>query len=385
MLPVTICECLMKLPPIPVYEPYRAPHAKRYVDDCMDTNWISSKGKYLALFEEKCAEYLGVERAAAVSNGTVALHLALLALGIGPGDEVIVPSLTYVASANAIAYVGATPVFVDSKIETLQMDPLDVARKITPKTRAILAVHLYGHPCELDALQKLCCERGLFLVEDCAEAFGSFYRGVHVGTQCDVSTFSFFGNKTLTTGEGGLVICRNRELDQKVRLLRSQGTPVEGRYWHSVVGYNYRMTHLAAAIGVAGLEVIEEILEKKRAIAAFYERNIPLRFHQAVGPVVHSYWMCSVLLDKREALRAFLSERGIETRPFFHPVHQLPMYAKGEQLPQAEALSAQGVNLPSFPALTEEQLCRICDAIEEFTCCTSMDVGGMRAVQPTSI
>lgn len=191
---------------IPVYQPSLTGNEKKYVNECIDSTWISSKGRFVVEFEEKFAAYTGVRHAASVSNGTVALHLALIALGVGPGDEVIVPTLTYISSVNAIVYTGATPVFVDSLENTWQMDPEDVKRKITPQTRAIMAVHLYGHPCDMDPLMEIVKGHGLFLVEDCAEAFGSLYKGKHVGSFGDIATYSFFGNKTITTGEGGWLL-----------------------------------------------------------------------------------------------------------------------------------------------------------------------------------
>ncbi len=208
---------------IPVYKPSLAGNEKKYVNACLDSTWISSKGRFIAEFEQKFASYIQGSYATTVSNGTVALHLALLTLGIGPGDEVIVPTLTYIASVNAIAYVGATPVFVDSLEQTWQVDPEDIKRKITSKTRAILIVHLYGQPCEMDAIVKIAKDHNLFLIEDCAEAFGSKYKGRHVGTFGHIATFSFFGNKTLTTGEGGMVVTEDPLLFDRAVCLKGQG------------------------------------------------------------------------------------------------------------------------------------------------------------------
>lgn len=361
---------------IPVYQPYLAGNIKKYVNDCLDSNWISSKGKYIFLFEEAFKKYIDSGYAVGVCNGTVALHLALVALGIGPGDEVIVPALTYVASANAIAYTGAIPVFVDSRKDSWQMDPEEVKKKISSRTKAVMAVHLYGHPCDLDSLVALCRLKGLYLIEDCAEAFGSCYKGRHVGTSGDVGTFSFFGNKTITTGEGGMVVCQDPSLYEKLQLYKGQGVSSSGNYWHEVIGYNYRMTNICAAIGLSQIEIADQILQRKLRIAKWYEeklQGLPISFHKPIGEVSHSYWMCSILThekDKRDKLREFLASYGVETRPFFYPVHYLPMYKKeNESFPVAEALSGRGINLPSYPELSELNVQMICDLIQEFHLC----------------
>jgi perosamine synthetase len=251
---------------IPVYQPSLKGNEKKYVNECLDSTWISSKGKFVNQFENAFAEYVGVKHAATVSNGTVAIHLALLALGIGEGDDVIVPTLTYIASVNSIAYTGANPVFVDSLQDSWQIDPADVVKKITPRTKAIMAVHLYGHPCDMDALMEICKKHDLFLIEDCAEAIGTLYKGKHVGTFGDISTFSFFGNKTITTGEGGMVVTNDETLHDRSLHFKGQGLAKHRQYWHDVIGYNYRMTNICAAIGLAQLEQIEQVLiEKKKS------------------------------------------------------------------------------------------------------------------------
>ena len=281
---------------IPVYQPSLTGNEKKYVNECLDTNWISSKGKFVSLFEQSFAEYAKMKYAAAVCNGTVALHLALVALGIGPGDEVIVPTLTYIASVNSIAYTGATPVFVDSLSDTWQMDPDDVKRKITPKTKAIMAVHLYGHPCEMDLIASISKEYDLFLIEDCAEAFGSLYKGKHAGAFGDIATYSFFGNKTITTGEGGMVVTNDDTLYDRSLHFKGQGLAKYREYWHDVIGYNYRMTNVCAAIGLAQLEQADKFIDKKRKIAEWYKfglKGLPVTVHPEVGDVKHSYWMCS--------------------------------------------------------------------------------------------
>lgn len=356
----------------PVYQPLMQGREKEYVNACLDSTWISSKGEFIERFEKGFAEFTGVPHAATVSNGTVALHLALMAIGIGPGDEVILPTLTYVASANAILQAGATPVFVDSLASSWQIDPEEIKKKITSRTKAIMVVHLYGHPCPMDEILELCQKHNLLLVEDCAEAFGSYYNGSHVGSFGDVATFSFFGNKTITTGEGGMVISKHQDVHHLAKRLKSQGVSQDKHYWHDLVGYNYRMTNICAAIGLAQLEKAEEILRKKREIAKWYQnllQELPLVTDPVVGNVVHSYWMCSILLDdpaKRDPLREYLRSKGIETRPFFYPVHQMPMYHRLQAHPVAESLSQRGMNLPSYPGLTEQDIKAITGEIRNF-------------------
>ena len=357
---------------IPVYQPHFTGREKEYVNQCLDSTWISSKGEFIGRFEHAFADYIGAAQATSVCNGTVAIHLALEALGIGPGDEVIVPTLTYIASVNTIIQTGATPVFVDSLEATWQIDPEDVRRKITEKTKAVMAVHLYGLPCEMNALTSICKEHGLQLIEDCAEAFGTLYRGQHVGTFGDVATFSFFGNKTITTGEGGMVVAKDKSVLEKAFHLKNQGVSQTREYWHDMVAYNYRMTNICAAIGLAQLEEADAILARKRQIAGWYRgglSGLPLKIHDEMPETVHSFWMCSIAVNdvgQRQALRDRLKNAGIETRPLFYPSHTMPHCATGQSFPVAESLSAKGINLPSYPDLTEPQVASICGEIRRF-------------------
>lgn len=361
---------------IPIYQPSLSGNEKKYVNECLDSTWISSKGRFIAEFESRFAAYSGIRYATSVSNGTVALHLSLVALGIGPGDEVIVPTLTYIAPINAITFTGATPVFVDSAAGTWQMDPSDVRRKITSRTRAIMAVHLYGHPCEMDTLSTIAKDNGLFLVEDCAEAFGALYKGRHVGSFGDIATYSFFGNKTITTGEGGMVVTDDETLYDRAVHFKGQGLAKHRQYWHDVIGYNYRMSNICAAIGLAQLERADELLAKKRQIAQWYAdelAGIPITLHLETNEVIHSYWMCSILVEdsaKRDPLREVLEKSGIETRPVFYPVHTMPMYAqKFQRHPVAESLGWRGINLPSWPDLNRQQVNKISACIKQFFGC----------------
>jgi perosamine synthetase len=358
---------------IPIYQPSLDGNEKAYVNECLDSTWISSKGRFIPEFERKFAEYTGVKHAASVCNGTAALHLALVALGIGPGDEVIVPTLTYISSVNAIAYTGATPVFVDSLESTWQLDPEDVRRKITPRTRAIMVVHLYGHPCDMDPLVTISREHGLFMVEDCAESFGALYKGRHVGSFGDIATYSFFGNKSITTGEGGMVVTNDETLFDRSVHFKGQGLAKHRQYWHDVVGYNYRMTNICAALGLAQLERVNALLSRKREIARLYREGltgVPVTFHDETPNVQHSFWMCSILVDdpaRRDPLRQALESAGIETRPVFYPVHTMPMYAtKFQRHPVAERLGWRGINLPSWPGLSKEKIRTICERVARF-------------------
>jgi perosamine synthetase len=355
---------------IPVYQPDLSGKEKQYVMECLDSTWISSKGRFIQDFETGFARFAGARHAATVCNGTVALHLALLALDIGPGDEVIVPSLTYIASVNAIRYVGATPVFAESLPDTWQLDPEDVERRIGPKTRAIMAVHLYGGACDMTALVALCERHGLRLVEDCAEAIGTTIDGRHVGTFGDIATFSFFGNKTITTGEGGMVVSKDAATDTRVRHMRGQGLAANREYWHDVVGYNYRMTNICAAIGLAQLERVDEILAQKRRLAASYRRALadaPVTFQGASPGEEASHWMITILAPdagSRDPIRARLAEAGIETRPTFPLAHDMPMYLdQSFDLPHARDISRRGINLPSWHHLDDATVAEIANLI----------------------
>lgn len=360
----------------PVYKPFFNGKEKRYVDDCIESTWISSKGKYVDLFEDNFANYIGAQYGIAVTNGTVALHLALLALGIGEGDEVIVPSLTYVATVNPIRYVGAVPVFADSIEETWQIDPKDIKKKITEKTKAVIIVHLYGHPCDMESILEIIKDKNIFLIEDCAEAIGTTYAGKKVGSFGDIGCFSFFGNKTITTGEGGMIVTNDKTIASRAKALKGQGLAMYREYWHDVIGYNFRMTNICAAIGVAQLESIDEVIEKKRNIAQWYVDDLKgLACHLLVGMdgingITNTYWMCTLILENseiRESLRLYLKERGIETRPSFYPVHTMPMYSqKYQKLSVAEKLGWSGINLPSYPELTKEDVQYIVTQIRDF-------------------
>ncbi len=339
---------------------------RAYVNECLRTNWISSKGRFIGEFEEAFAHFAQRRHAVATCNGTAALHLALLALGAGPGDEVIVPSLTYVATANAVAYCGASPVFADSDPTTWCLSAASAARLVTPRTRGIVPVHLYGHPCDMDALRDLARRHGLWILEDCAEAHGATWQGHPVGAFGDAGMFSFYGNKLITTGEGGMVVTDDAALAERLRLLRGQGMGPDRRYWHPVLGYNYRMTNIAAAIGLAQVERADQLIKERKQIADWYHERLAdvasLTLPGEAPGASSIFWLYSVLVGdagRRDPLMRELEEAGIETRPFFPPVHQFPMYLTARSdngCPVACDLSARGVSLPTSSYLGESDV-----------------------------
>lgn len=357
---------------IPIYQPDLSGNEKKYLNECVDTTWISSKGKFIDKFEEAFIKFTNASYATSVNNGTVAIHLALEALGITKNDEVIVPTLTYIASVNPIVQVGATPIFVDSLQSTWQVDPEDIRKKITPNTKAIMVVHLYGQSADMDAIMQIAQEYNLLVVEDCAEAFGTYYKGKHVGTFGDVGTFSFFGNKTITCGEGGMVTAKNEDILNKMKHLKNQGVSPDKQYWHDIVAFNYRMTNMQAAIGLAQIERANQFIIRKKEIAELYKsylKDASVIVHNEEKETVHSYWMTSILVNNsedREKLRDYLKNEGIETRPLFYPVHTMPMYDKNETFPVADDLASRGINLPSWPGLKNEDVELICKKIKDF-------------------
>ena len=367
----------MTIQKIPLAEPALIGNERAYVNSCLEDNWISSSGQYVERFEKAFAEYCNVKHGLSCSNGTVALHLALLALGVNPGDEVIVPSLTYVATANAVTYCGAKPVFIDSEEVTWNLDPTLIEGLITKNTKGIIVVHLYGNPVEMDPVLRIASRYGLFVIEDAAEAHGAEYKGRRVGSIGDISTFSFYGNKIITTGEGGMVLTNNDQLADLIRKLKGQGFDPNRRYYFPIVGYNYRMTNVAAAIGLAQVENIDWHIRRRYEIAMRYMHRLKelpgLSFQDEKPWTKNVYWMTSIVIGDqhlidRDDFMAHLANRGIETRPFFYPVHLLPMYQnqlEDNQKPVAQKLAARGVNLPSYAKLTDENIDYICDQIFE--------------------
>jgi perosamine synthetase len=366
---------------IPLAKPEFSKLEKKLVNNCLDTGWISSIGKYVGQFGEDLAKYVGVKYALPTSSGTSALHLALIALGIGPNDEVIVPALTFVASVNVITYVGAKPVFIDIEPDTFNLDISKLESLITNKTKAIMTVDLYGHPVDFDAVNKIAKKHNLIIISDSAESLGSKYKGKPTGSQADISIFSFFGNKIITTGEGGMVVTSSKKLYDTCKLYRDQGKDTSfHNYYHPVIGYNYGFTNLQAAVGIGQLKRIKSLVSQKRAIATQYKKLLKdikgLSFQQEQAYAQSNWWMFSILVDEKEfgcsrdELILRLKAKKIETRPFFYPMHMLPPYKTGlnpSDFPEALKISEQGMNLPSFASLSLKDIQYICHSIRSAT------------------
>lgn len=363
---------------LPVCEPVLEGNELAYVTDAIRSGWISSSGDYLKRFEAGFAAAVGARHGIGTTSGTTALHLALAALGIGPGDEVIVPDFTMIASAFAVCYCGAMPVFVDADPRTWNMDVTRIEAKITPRTKAIMAVHIYGHPTDMDPLIALARAHGLKVVEDAAEVHGARYKGRPCGALGDVAAFSFYANKAITTGEGGMVVTADDALAEECRALRNLSFPRTGArvYLHDRIGFNYRMSNVQGALGLAQLERMDELVSARRAHAARYTerlRGLPLDLPVEEPWAVNSYWMYGVVVRDgapldREALAAALDADGIETRTFFQPMHVQPaLRAYGADCsgayPVADRLAAGGLYLPSGSGLGEADIDRVCDRL----------------------
>ncbi len=362
---------------IPIAVPLLNGNEKQYVNECLDSTWISSKGKFIDLFENEFASFCDTKYGLSCSNGTVALHLPLIAYNLQAEDEVIVPTLTYIATANAVKYCGATPVFVDCEEDTWNMDPLKIEEKITEKTKGIIVVHLYGNPVDMDPIMEIAKKYNLFVIEDAAEAHGAIYKGRKVGSIGHVGVFSLFGNKIITTGEGGMVVTNDKQLADKMRLLKGQGMDPERRYWFSVIGYNYRMTNIQAAIGLAQIENIDNHIQNRKRVSEWYkkfikEMDLNINIQTDCKDSTNVFWMFSVLLKEnsrvtRDELMGKLLEDGIETRPVFYPLHQMPPYFEDTMAyKNSDKIAQSGLNLPSHGLLTEEDVEYICSCIKKY-------------------
>jgi perosamine synthetase len=350
-----------------------------YVTEAVESGWISSAGRYIEEFETGWASYCGRRHGIAVSNGTTALHAAVAALGLEPGDEVILPTFTIVSCVTALLAAGVVPVLVDSDPELWTMDVRQLEARVTEKTRAVMPVHMYGHPVDMDPLLELAERRGLAVLEDAAEAHGAEYRGRRCGSFGAMSTFSFYANKLITTGEGGMVVTDDDALAARLRSLRNLGFNSARRFHHAELGFNFRLTNLQAALGVAQLERIDEIVARKREVAALYTAGlagVPGVQLPAEAPWARSvFWMYGLVVDEATGLDAaalaeHLRERGVDTRPFFLGMHEQPALHelglfRGESYPVAERLARQGLYIPSGLALTDEQVERVCAAVRE--------------------
>lgn len=369
---------------IPVCEPYLAGNEKKYVLDAVETGWISSAGKYIPEFENAFANYCGVKHGIAVSNGTVALHLALVALGIEKGDEVIIPNFTMIASAFAVVYTGAVPVFADAESETWNIDTNKIEEKITEKTKAIMPVHIYGHPCDMKPIWKLSKKYDLKILEDAAESHGAEYKKKKCGSLGDIAAFSFFANKIVTTGEGGMVVTNDDTLAEKCRYYKNLCFPLRGprNYQHDQIGFNYRMSNLHAALGLAQVENIDFYVDRRRQNNKMYREylhDVPgIIFQDEKDYAKNVYWMNGIIVDKekyglnRDELMINLKEEGIDTRLFFTGMHKQKSLINygcdcNGDFSNSEWLEANGLYLPSGSNLVPEQVKRICNEIKKLS------------------
>lgn len=362
---------------IPVCQPYLSGNEFKYVTQCIKNNWISSIGDNIEAFEKKFAKACGAKYAVVCSNGTTALHLALATLGIGEGDEVIIPAFTMIATANAVTYTGAKFVLVDSEMETWNMNIDQIESKITKRTKAIIPVHTYGHPVDMDRIMKIAKKHKLYVVEDAAEAHGALYKGKKIGSISDISCFSFYANKILTTGEGGMLTTNSKKLAHKAEILRGHAFSEERHFWHQYLGFNYRMTNMQAAVGLAQVEKFDKLVNLRREHALMYNSLLKdvegIIFPPEASWVKNVFWMYSIMIEDsfgltRDQFRDQLGKYGIETRTFFIPIHFQPIYSSrflGKRFPVAEELCQRGLYLPSSSGLTKKEIKYITDSIKE--------------------
>ena len=364
---------------IPVCEPLLSGNEIEYVLNCLQSNWISSQGEYIQSFEDMFAEYCGVRYGISTTSGTTALHLALVTAGIGEGDQVIIPTFTMAATAFSVAYTGAQPVLVDAEPETWNIDVNKIEQKITQHTRAIIPVHIYGHPCDMEPIMDIAQKHDLIVIEDAAEAHGAEYKGKKAGGIGHINCFSFYANKIITTGEGGMVVTDDQLLAERAKRLKDLAHSPDQRFLHTDIAYNYRMTNIQAAIGVAQLENIDCHVEARRSHAALYNKilkdvpGIVLPTEKAY--VKNVYWMYGIVINNsfginRDELMKVLFEKGIQTRAFFIPMHKQPALInrglfKNEIYPVADKLGDTGLYLPSGSGLKEEDIYYICDTIKK--------------------
>jgi perosamine synthetase len=356
---------------IPVNRPLFDGNERKYLNECIETGWISSEGPFVNEFEVRFAKLMGCTHGIAVCNGSVALEVALAALRIGPDDEVILPTFTIISCASAIVRAGATPVVDDCQPDTWNLDPDLIASKITSRTKAIMVVHIYGLPVDMDPVIDLARRHGLFVIEDAAEQHGQTYKGRKVGSLGDVATVSFYPNKPVTTGEGGMVLTNDETLARRARSLRNLCFDRERRFIHDELGWNFRMSNLQAAVGVAQLERIDTILAKKRLIGAWYQQRLRGRLDlqlplERTNYADNNYWVFGVVLNERNSCDAVvamtrLKSKGIETRHFFWPIHEQPVFRnrgwfRNERCPNAEGIARRGFYLPSGIGLNEDEV-----------------------------
>lgn len=356
---------------IPISEPILGEREREYLLRALESGWISSKGDFITQFESGFAQYCGRRYGLATSNGTTALHLAMLALDIGPGDEVIVPNLTFAATANAALHAGATPVLADVDVDSWCLSENEIRAKISTRTRAIVVVHLYGNMCPMNPILELANDHNLHVIEDAAEAHGAKYKGRPSGSMGAISCFSFYGNKIITTGEGGMCMTDDEDLRTKMQILRDHGMSKQRRYWHDVVGYNYRMTNIQAAIGCAQLERIDQFLRRRRQIGRYYREELDgvnsLLFQEVPANVESSFWLFGLRSSRKKKIVNALERIGVETRDVFMPLSDMPPYSTPEAFPNSKAISDQGFCLPTTPNLSDEDLAFITQGIRATT------------------
>ncbi len=368
---------------IPVCEPYLNGNELRYVNNAVRTGWISSSGNYVKAFEEAFADYCGVKYAVGVCNGTVALHLALSCLGIGKGDEVIIPDFTMIASAFSVCYTGAMPVFVDADERTWNINAAKIEEKITPRTKAIMPVHIFGNPCDMDAIQQIATRHHLFIIEDAAQAHGAEYRQKKTGNLSDMAAFSFFANKNLTTGEGGMVVTNDEVLYKKALYFKNLcfGLDAPRNYIHRDIGFNYRMSNLHAAIGLAQTEKTDEYKKLRIRNGKRYREHLEnidgIVLQEDQKKTKNVFWMNGILIDParygrtRDQLVGHLKEKGVDTRLFFVGMHRQPSLLKfgcdgSGSYPITDNLAENGLYLPSGSNLGKDKIKYICDLIRQF-------------------
>ncbi|SDK78932.1 perosamine synthetase [Maridesulfovibrio ferrireducens] len=365
---------------LPVASPSLSGNELKYVTDCIVSNWISSQGEYVKKFEKSFSDFHGGCFALTTSSGTTALHLALIACGIGPGDEVIVPDSTFAASANVVVHTGACPVFVDVSPDHWTIEPSLIRKALTPRTKAILPVHLYGHPACMDEIMNIAAEYKLYVIEDCAESLGARINGRLTGTMGTVGCYSFFSNKVITTGEGGMVVTSDEALYHKMQQLRDHGLSKTRRYWHDYAGFNYRLTNLQAAVGLAQMEQIEFFLSSRKEVVREYQKGLTgipgLVLPEEQSGIESIFWLYTVLVDKdefgldRDSLISRLNEVGIDSRPFFPALHSQPAYKRCHVsgcFPVAQKLQEVGISLPTGNTLPLEEVRKVCKCIKAFS------------------